>query len=46
MLRIDSFDGSIAAGALLGSFDVPGAGATGSAAVNGELQFRFPFHVQ
>ena len=46
MLRIDSFDGSIASGALFGSFDVPGAGASGSAAVNGEVRFRFPFRVQ
>jgi hypothetical protein len=46
MLRIDTFDGSIASGALFGRFDVPGAGATGSAPVDGELRFRFPFRVQ
>src|SRR5689334_23274151 len=46
MMRLDSFDGSIASGAILGSFDVPGAGATGSAAINGEISFRFPFRVQ
>jgi hypothetical protein len=46
MLRLDSFDGSIATGALLGSFDIPGAGATGSAPVNGELKFQFPFRVE
>ena len=46
MLRIDSFDGSVATGAVFGSFDDPGAGAVGSAAVDGELQFRFPFRVE
>ena len=46
MMRLDSFDGSVASGALLGSFDVPQPPATGSAAVNGELNFRFPFRVQ
>jgi hypothetical protein len=46
MMRLDSFDGSVASGALLGSFDVPQPPATGSAAINGEIDFRFPFRVQ
>ena len=46
MMRLDSFDGSVASGALFGSFDVPQPPATGSAPINGELNFRFPFRVQ
>jgi len=46
MMRLDSFDGSVASGALLGSFDVPQPPATGSVAIDGEIDFRFPFRVQ
>lgn len=46
-LRIDSFDGSIASGAILGSFDDPlPPNTAGPAAIQGEIKFRFPFQVE
>jgi len=45
-LRIDSFDGSVASGVIFGSFDQPPSGQAAPAAIQGEMQFRFPFQVQ
>ena len=45
-LRIDSFDGSVASGVIFGSFDQPPSGQAETAAIQGEMQFRFPFQVQ
>lgn len=45
-LRIDSFDGSVASGAIFGSFDEPQSGQAAPAAIQSEVQFRFPFEVR
>ena len=46
-LRIDSFDGSVASGAIFGSFDLPQPPNTAPpATILDEIQFRFPFQVQ
>lgn len=45
-LRIDSFDGSVASGVIFGSFDQPQNGQAGPAAIQDEIEFRFPFQVQ
>lgn len=45
-IRIDAFDGTSVRGAIFGVFDVPGQGASGTAPIEGELQFNFPVRIQ
>jgi len=45
-MRIDAFEGTRVRGAIFGVFDVPGQGASGTAPIEGEMQFNFPARIQ
>jgi hypothetical protein len=45
-MRLDAFDGTTVRGVLVGAFDRPEPGASGSAAISGEMAFHFPVRVQ